>query len=417
MKTQSKSQALVLGVYFLCASLVSAQDFKFDYTISRPVLENYLSRSISFTELLHDDLSQPHDARGADPRDNIRLILQCKAKFIGRAIMIWGHESNLPVFLKNAKPFAAALHKADPDIILEAAEFEIATTNVDSIPVPASVLKEFGQTVTNRNFRYQDMLYADGHFVNHWGKNASVPDMSRVESRMWFYYLAACYIDIGIEAIHFGQVGLMDNNDPGHVYWRDMLGRVRDYAHKHARRHLVLCDAHTPTGGYVEDGKTLFDFHAFPLRIMAVTNQPYKGVLQVGYADSIYNRSKGGITPSGWSCKHLPYLVEFDNFGSHDPGHLSPPPFIWGWDEITWFALTPEKERNAWLKYAWNWVRKTDPNGYLEMPGSRVLSPGRNNPGPHWYWANTRSAACPGGFNTEETIREIWGTNNKSASH
>jgi len=33
------------------------------------VLENYLDRSISFTELWHDDLSQPRDARGWWRRD------------------------------------------------------------------------------------------------------------------------------------------------------------------------------------------------------------------------------------------------------------------------------------------------------------------------------------------------------------
>ena len=99
--------------------------------------------------------------------------------------------------------------------------------------------------------------------------------------------------------------------------------------------------------------------------------------------------------------------MEFDNFGSHHPGEVSPSPFIWGWDEITWFAFMPETDRNAWLHYAWNWVKATDPAGHLEMPGSRVLSPGKRD-GPRWYWANTRSAACPNGFNTEETIKEIW---------
>ncbi len=382
------------GACLLCSLPCVAQDFHFDSTISQPVLENYLSRSISFTELLHDDLTAPRDSRGVDPRDNLRLLLNTKAKFVGRAVMLWGHESNLTNFLKTAKPYATALHKADPDIILQAAEFEIVTTNVESISIPESVLIEFGQPATNRTFRYQDMLYADGHFVNHWGKNNSVPDMSRLETRMWFYFLAARYIDAGIEAIHFGQVGLMDNNDPHHVGWLDMLNRVRAYAHKHARRHLVICDAHTPTGGYVEDGKLLFDFHSFPLRITAVTNEPYKGILEVGYADSIFQRSKGGSTPSGWSCEHLPFIVEFDNFGSHNPGKPSASPFIWGWDEITWFALMPEKDRNAWLHYAWNWVKATDPVGHLQMPGSRVLRPGSRE-GPQWYWANTRSAACP----------------------
>src|ERR1043166_4615472 len=82
----------------------ASQDFHFDASISRPVLENYLSRSISFTELLHDDLTQPRNNRGVDPRDNLRLILGAKAKFVGRALMVWGRERNLSAFLETAKP-------------------------------------------------------------------------------------------------------------------------------------------------------------------------------------------------------------------------------------------------------------------------------------------------------------------------
>ena len=399
---------LLLAVCFW-ASPAFGEDFHFDSSMSRPVLENYLDRSISFTELLHDDLEQPRNSRGVDPRDNMRLILGSKAKFVGRALMVWGRERNLAGFLRTAKPYAEALHKADPEIVLQAAAFEIVTRAVESVPVPDNVFIEFGQPVEKRNFRYQDMLYANGRFVNRWGGNGSVPDMSRLETRMWFYFLAASCIDVGIEAIHFGQVGLMDKNDPGHAHWIDMLGHVRAYAHKHARRHFLVCDAHTPTGGYVEGGKLLFDFHSFPLRIAEVADHPYQGVLTVGYSDSIFLRSKGGVTPSGWPCEHLPYLVEFDNFGRSNPGKPGKAPFIWGWDEITWFALLPEAERNDWLRYAWNWVKKTEAHGHLQMPGSRVMTPGKPD-APRWYWANTRSAACPQGFNTEDTIRELWGT-------
>ena len=127
----------------------------------------------------------------------------------------------------------------------------------------------------------------------------------------------------------------------------------------------------------MEDGKLLFDFHSFPLRIVEVRDQPHHGVLRVGYADAIFLKSRGGVTPSGWSCEHLPYLVEFDNFGRSNPGKPSKSPFIWGWDEITWFALQPEAERNLWLRYAWKWVKETDPNGHLQMPGSRVMTPGK----------------------------------------
>lgn len=126
--------------------------------MSRPVLENYLSRSISFTELLHDDLSKPRNSRGVDPRDNLRLILDTKTKFVGRALMVWGKERNPPAFLETAKPHAAALRQADSEIILQAAAFEIVTRGVEAISIPEDVLREFGQPATNRTFRHPDML-------------------------------------------------------------------------------------------------------------------------------------------------------------------------------------------------------------------------------------------------------------------
>jgi len=108
----------------------------------------------------------------------------------------------------NREALSAALHQADPDIVLQAAAFEIVTRGVESITIPEAVLREFGQPVTNRTFRYEDMLYAGGRFVNHWGGNASVPDMSRLETRLWFYFLVTRYIDAGgSRRFHFGQSG------------------------------------------------------------------------------------------------------------------------------------------------------------------------------------------------------------------
>ena len=78
--------------------------------------------------------------------------------------------------------------------------------------------------------------------------------------------------------------------------------------------------------------------------------------------------------------------------------------WIWGYDEITWFAHQSKQYRAGWLKYAWDWVRKTDPNGYLQMPGSRTAS----SPDIHWYFANNPSPAVPNGFGDEDVIRGIW---------
>jgi hypothetical protein len=231
--------------------------------------------------------------------------------------------------------------------------------------------------------------------------------MSQIETRMWFLFLAASYIDAGVEAIHFGQVEIMDERDKDHAHWRDLLTRVRAYAAQHARRHFVLCDAHVPSGGIVCGGRLLLDFHSFPLRIAETPDKPQGGVLKMGHLDTIYGRSQGGLTPSGWSCAHLPYLVELDNYGVSDrPGQPGAAYFTWGYDEISWFAHQPEPYRNDWLRYAWSWLREHDANGWLEMPGSRTIQ--APFAGHDWYWANTRSPATPDGFNQEETIKAIW---------
>jgi hypothetical protein len=264
--------------------------------------------------------------------------------------------------------------------------------------------------VEKRNFRYADMLYPDGRRVDQWRRGQSVPDVSRPETKLWFYFLAASYIDLGIEAIHLGQTELMNGNDRDLAHYSEVLALIRAYAARHARRHMLLCDSHVPSGGLVRDGKLLMDFHSFPLRIKEVPDRPQEAVLELGFSDGIYGRSKGGTTPSGWSCEHLPYLVEIDNWGaSRHPGQAKQGGiWVWGYDEITWFAHQPESDRARWLRYAWDWVRKTDPNGYLQMPGSRTLRSPLDDK--HWYYANRPSEAVPDGLGDEAAIRAIWAT-------
>ena len=381
------------------------RDYSFDGKISRSALENYLSRAITFAELLNGERVEKQ-LRG-NTSDNIRMLTNVGAKFIGRAIYMWGGESRLDGLLERARPIVKEIHAADQDIILQAAAFEIVSRQVETLKVPKWVFDEFGLAFENRSFDYEAMLYPDGHRVDHWRAGSSVPDMSRLETRMWFFYLAARYIDIGVEAIHFGQVEIMDDRDRDHRGWRDMMARVRKYAAIHSRRHFLLTDAHVPSGGIAHDDRLLFDFHSFPLRIDEVVTEPRKGVLKIGYLDSIFTRSKGGISPSGWRCESLPYIVELDNFGSSGRGGRNiGMHFIWGYDEICWFAHQPADYRNFWLKYAWQWIRQNDPNGYLQMPGSRTLADPVGNR--NWYWANTPSEAVPTGFGQEETIKAIW---------
>jgi hypothetical protein len=390
-------------------SASAARDYHFKRTISREVLDNYLSRSITMQGLI---------AGQGNLEDDLRMLTNIGAKFSGRSLCLWGGEASLLGNLETAKEQVPVALKADPEMILEACIFEIVTTQVEQVPVPEWAFAALGRVVEKRNFRYADMLYPDGRRVDQWRAGSSVPDVSRPETKLYFYFLARSFIDAGFEAIHYGQVEIMNGNDPELNHWSEVFTLARAYAAKHARRRMLLCDAHVPHGGLVKDGHLLLDFHAFPLRIMEVPDKPQEAILKLGFSDGLYNRSKGGITPSGWSCSHLPYLVEFDNYGvSKQPGQPRADGgrfnWIWGYDEITWFAHQDKEERSAWLRYAWNWVRTTDPNGYLEMPGSRVITNGHFKPradgAPRpWYHANNPSAAVPDGMGDEGAIRAIW---------
>ncbi|PKO22569.1 MAG: hypothetical protein CVU38_08690 [Chloroflexi bacterium HGW-Chloroflexi-1] len=396
-------------------------DYDFYGTIARPVLENYLSRSITMNCFL---------SGVGCIEDNMRMIRAIGAKFVGRAVCQVAAEKCFPAILIAASTLGARVHALDPQIVLHAGIFEEVTNEVDFVPIPAHAFEAFAIKPETRNYRYRDMLFPDGSYVDLWHAGASVPDITRRETQMWFYHQACSYIDAGIEAIHFGQVQLMGRDDPQLRTWFSLLERVRHYASRHARRDMVLCDAHVSSGigcyglepipadqplGYHLDGRLLFDFHALPLRIKEIPGKPYQAELAVGHLDAIYRRSMGGITPSGWACDHLPYLVDVDYWGATGTGGESVAGkienlqgidsrfWVWGWDEICWFANQPEEQRNEWLWYAWEWIRETDPNGFMEMPGQQRMSDPRG-----YYHANTPSEDCPYGYGQEETLAAIW---------
>ena len=342
-----------------------ADQYAFDGSISRDVLENYLSRSITMQGLLNGE---------GDFDDNLRMLKSMGAKYIGRSICLWGREGNLLQNLGRAKELVPKVHAADPQMILEACVFEIVSAQVEQVPAPEWAFTALGQPVEKRNFRYADMIYPESQRRN-WGRNASVPDVSRPETKLWFYFLAASYIDLGFEGIHFGQVELMGRNDRDRAHWSQVLDLVRAYAAKHARRHFVLCNGHVPSGGLVRDGHLLLDFHAFPLRIKEVPEKPEEAILQVGFSDGIYGRSKGGITPSGWKCDHLPYLVELGQLRrqpAFQPGQgRSGQHQVWGYGEISWFAHQPASNTAAagCGMPGIGSAATTDPGRFLEMPG------------------------------------------------
>lgn len=393
-------------------------DYYFDGSISREVLENYLDRAVTAGYFLVPGIPERYEFPYRE--DDIRMLKNIGAKFIGRSIYRWSEESMLgdPAFLAYAKNLIERMHAHDPEIIFQGCLFEHVSRDVNSLAIPAWVFEAFDLPVEERNFRSADMVKRlDPEAEVRWGgSGGGVPMINNLETQLWYYFLAKSYIDIGCEAFHLGQVELIGRDDPDKSHYAAFLQKIRDYARKHARRHYILLDGHTPKGGFVKDGVSLLDFNSFPLRIKEVVDKPMEGILEVGYSDGIFRKSQGAISPSGWKAESMPYLVEFDNFGIRkNPGVANlDDHFCWGYDDITWLAVQDEAYRNQWLQYAFDWIKKNDPNGHLQMCVIRMISGPQGQQSLRSYFANTRSEACPVGYSQEETIKKIWDTQLKT---
>ena len=370
------------------------RDYRFDGSISLPVLQNYLSRALHMMRF----------GEGVgDSTDNIRMITNTGAKYLGRAFHPFGYEDLFISRLATTRDMIVRTHAADPDIIFEGGMFEYASTKINTIAVPAWVFQAFNLPVRSRNFIQANMVFPKNPILPN--QPYTLPDITKTETQMWFYYQAVSQINAGLESLNWGYYAMYASKDaPNYPILYGLVAKVRAYAKIHSRRHWVLMNA----GGSVSvGGKLMFDFSGSNLHgngVTEVTAQPCKVTL-----NGKYNNSGAGITPSGWSTTRLPFLVHIDNRGFSGSACTAGKggSWLWGWDEISWFANQSETARNAFLRYANNYVNNmwSDHSGHLEMPGIRIITPAVN--GTSNYFANSR-AFYSLGFNQEETIRQVW---------
>ncbi|NLD21583.1 MAG: hypothetical protein GX664_03750 [Bacteroidales bacterium] len=409
-----KYYTILITVLLLAVSCNSTQqqnkeqtitsNFKFKDSIDEQVLKNYLSRSITLTFM---------SGSAENIEANIQLINELGVKYISRAITPWVAETEHDIWMPKYKNTIDKAHKLDTDIIFEACIFETVFPNANNVQIPAWVFSAFNLPIETRPFNADNMLFPNGNFHNHWGNGGSVPDITQLETQLYFYFRACKYIDAGFEAIHWGQVLLMGKDDPDFHNYYKLFEKVRQYAKDNSRRGFTLHNAHIH-GVKDTQNNLLFDFHCFPIRMRtpegaemhAISDStPQMTLLEENHLDAIYNKSVGGIAPSGWECNSLPYFVEIDNYGQ-DKNNLNIPGieyWPWGMDEISWFANQPASYRLSWLQYAHNWIKETDNAGFLCMPGSRPyysIKEDKNS----WYNINS-----PLFEDDKEAIVLIWG--------
>ncbi len=390
-------------------------DFKFDGSISLDVLNNYLSRAITYCIYAESDTWYGRfDEKTA--KDAKRAILNAGAKHIARAISVWMPSATEEAEYPKIAEWISDVHSSDPEVVFEACIFETCTEKMNTIAIPECVFKAFGKKAENRNFDVNKMVFDNGFWLNVWGNGLHVPDITKEETQMWFYYRACRYIDMGCESLHLGQVNLIGFKDENLACWTKVIHMIRDYAKENARRHYVIINGHYPMQNFVgTDGAMLVDFNAFPLRLRVPEGEtdhapsednPQKCEIWLDCdARPLYFGLIKGTSPSGWTAEKYPYLVEFDNDGGDNNDHTIAKN-RWGYDEISWFANQPQWYRHQFLKDVVNQVEGLENNGHVALPGRRTAYLSFIHS--RLYYVMNDAKHYENGFSDEAAIKEIF---------
>lgn len=372
---------------------VTTSSFDFYGSISPEVLSNYLDRSLTYTIF---DTTGVYSAKD--------VIRQTDAKYFARAFCHWTPSGYDDARFETYKKEAKQIHQMDPEIILEACIFETCGPKMNEIAIPAWVFEAFGKTPETRNFDYTKMAHQNGYLANNWGPNGHVPSISTDEFKMFVYYRACRYIDMGVEALHMGQMNLIgsiteyvNSKDGGYwdvtgvdkASWTKVIDMITAYAKENARRGYVIINGHYPDQDLTrsdDSSKMLVDFNMFPLRLAAsgsdhhANEGPQVCTLNpredsdAPYSVKRQANVKNKVSPSGYIYDSYPYLLEFDNYG-HDKAKFGRAVSQWGFDEISWYANQPKEYRHQYLIDILNEVKNysTAPNGHVALPGRRTV--------------------------------------------
>lgn len=385
-------------------------------SISQNTIHLYLQKAASYGYVTEGIINEEMF------NDEIGMLQYTNPKWLGRVAGEWQAGENDYQEFSNAVYVANRIHnEVDSSIILQAAIYEhidkrISNTSDWRIMIPDSIFTIFCNTEYpgyTGYFEFNNIVY----------EGTEIPDMSKPETQMWFYYRAIQYINAGYESLHMGQFQIMNNRDSLNSGWYKMLTEIRNYAKNYARRKIVLIDCHFVSSQCQDlyfglndvpylckykmlGDKTiisptdtlLFDFISFtllpdeflePVKELSNFYDGYDRLCLINYKDcTLLNKTYVGLEPQQFNNQiTLPMLVEMDNGGTNiydcegfktdetyscntdmDATLETPEYLTWGFGgESVWYSLQSPGYKHYFSWYAYDLIPTLNENCHVRL--------------------------------------------------
>jgi len=356
-----------LMLLFRATPVLADTPYTFNGDISQQILINYLSKAVEWMPPVVDGTMDKYVSRvGFD--QFYQETAGVGAKFILSAENTWRNESIYQSDISNLQSTIDQTHIRDPDIIFNVFLAErVNRSYVNVIPIPAYVFQAFGLPVQTRNFNYSAMFGNNWPYVNEWGMDSSVPDITQAETQMWYYYYATQYINVGFESVWLGQVYLTATYDTGYTATNSLVEKIHEYGKAHARRGVVLVISHQ-LGDVTYQGKQIFDFSFYPTQFMLDQSGKMTASLPMAqYVDCDHYPDLCKFYQNHPLNQTIPLLLMLDNGGPSNDLYV---PQLNGYDPITYFATRTASERHDFLSRAYNGVMQQTSLARFALPSS-----------------------------------------------
>lgn len=359
-------------------------------------IDRYIARSVSMF-----DLAGLRESNPTACSTEIANLIDLRPTFLRRVAGIWDRAQDMQI----GSAYHTAAQQVVVDIntafdnaclarpLIQAGFYEFINENVDELAIPNYVLNDFSASDPD----WGGSIYTGGGSFNFnqsriaQTSRPTVPDIDKIEARMWFYYLATQYIDMDYNALHAGWISEYTTFDPNYIKTGRLFNMIRDYAINHGK--FVVLDAHTDEDLYENSSRNLIlDFKSAPFRpdaapglSYAMTGSPCDGAW---YADiNMYKlhpeilKSTGGYPPmavsqsTGYQYDQTPVMFEWDwVFGPPNDYQRNDDGFPYNFDESSWFTLLDDECQAYWfMSAAWDIKNYLSYRGYVQLPGRLAI--------------------------------------------